>query len=105
MVLLGDAQPAGTGDRSGEDDQASLVWHPSVRRQPDHDGNRRGIEQQDQDGVEAGVRVQVLRISAHRHLPRRRQDQHPVTHSMLKRTTSDFIFFYIQSKKYYCHIY
>jgi len=86
VVLLGDAQPAGTGDRGGEDNQASPGGHPSVRRQPDHDGNRRVVEQQDQDSDETGVRLQILRVPAHRDLPRRRQDQHPFTHSMLKRT-------------------
>jgi transposase len=39
-----------------------------------------------QDGDEAGERLQVLRVPPHRHLPRRRKDQHRATHSKLKRT-------------------
>jgi len=81
MVLLGDAQSAGTGDRSGRDDQAPLAGNPSVRRQQDHDGNRRWVEQQDQNGDEAGVRIQALRVPPRRHLPCCRKDRHRATHS------------------------
>jgi len=57
----------------------------------DHRGLVR-VEQQDQNGDEAGVRFQVLQVPAHCHLPRRRKDQHLVSPSMLKRTRNALSF-------------
>jgi hypothetical protein len=67
--------------------QASLAGHSSVRRQPDHDGNRRGLELQDKNSDETDVPLQDVRVPAHRHLLRRWQDQHSDIHSSLKRTS------------------
>jgi hypothetical protein len=61
-ILLAHPQTTGADYRGVEDDQTPLEGSSSIHHQLDHHRDRRGPQQQDQDGDETGVRVQVLRI-------------------------------------------
>ena len=72
MVLLGDAQPASAGHPGGEDDQALLEGGHRLPGDAGDERDGRRLELEDQDGHEAGLRVQACRLSPDHRLSRRR---------------------------------